>query len=150
MKETYPFSTLPHTEDKADDTIYGFWIFEPSQLEQLGKMILSYVYLCLFSPFFFPVFKKDRIHRLNHKSSHYRKQRTRHQYHQYTRMMQYWRLRPNPFVLRISSEEKMPRTRRTRTRRHLVFQCSRSRIVQVRQFSMPCFVKLHHMQTQKS
>ena len=52
MKETYPFSTLPHTEDRADDTIYGFWIFEPSQLEQLGKMILSYVYLCLYSPFF--------------------------------------------------------------------------------------------------
>ena len=52
MNETYPFSTLPHTEDRADDTIYGFWIFEPSQLEQLGKMILSYVYLCLYSPFF--------------------------------------------------------------------------------------------------
>ena len=33
-------------EDGADEEIYGIWIFEPSQLEQLGKHILSYVTGC--------------------------------------------------------------------------------------------------------
>lgn len=33
-------------EDGADEEIYGIWIFEPSQLEQLGKHILSYVTSC--------------------------------------------------------------------------------------------------------
>jgi len=30
--------------DSEDEGICGFWIFEPSQLEQLGKLILSYVH----------------------------------------------------------------------------------------------------------
>ncbi|WFD18891.1 hypothetical protein MCAP1_001104 [Malassezia caprae] len=30
--------------DSDDEGICGFWIFEPSQLEQLGKLILSYVH----------------------------------------------------------------------------------------------------------